>query len=183
MSSRVCIFIDNSNLFYAIKNNQGFRIDYGRLKNFLAKDRQATVRFYCSEPTNPHTEEEIENANKRDKFYGFLRYIGFDVFILPLKERITQDINGEKQLIGVEKGLDCEIVYDMCSLSRMAHFDTFILVAGDADYTRTVERIRKETGIQVEVAFFSDSGCSLSLQRECSKFIDLSQYKDEIRRE
>jgi uncharacterized LabA/DUF88 family protein len=92
---------------------------------------------------------------------------------LPLRERVIVTSGGleHKQK---EVGLDCEIVYDMATLSRDSDYTRFVLVAGDEEYARTVRRIREETKIQVCVAFFSEIGCANSLMREATKFIDLN---------
>jgi uncharacterized LabA/DUF88 family protein len=76
-----------------------------------------------------------------------------------------------------EKGLDCEIVYDMSMLARTGRYDTFVVVAGDEDYARSVSRIPKETGVKVKVAFFGNL-CSNFLKESCSEFIDLRDYHD-----
>ena len=86
-----------------------------------------------------------------------------------------RQIEGES--VSEEKGLDCEIVYDMVKLSQSGHYDTFVLVAGDEDYARTIRKLRNETGIRIEVAFFANT-CSSVLKREASDFIDLSSIPE-----
>lgn len=76
-----------------------------------------------------------------------------------------------------EKGLDCEIVYDMSMLARTGRYDTFVLVAGDEDYARSVSRLPKETGVNVKVAFFGNL-CSNFLKESCDGFIDLRDYPE-----
>jgi uncharacterized LabA/DUF88 family protein len=181
---KVCMFIDNSNLFHALKSMElgSRRLDYIKLRDLLGDGRSITVRFYYSTPPTI-TEDDRRKQEKRSKFYDFLECnLGYQMIELPLRERQVVE-GGQVQYLPVEKGLDCEIVYDMAILSRSGHYDTFLLVTGDEDYARTVRRIRRDTGIQVEVAFFSGAGCSTVLTKEASKFIDLNQMKDEIFRE
>lgn len=206
---RVCVFIDNSNLFHAVRmmnqeTGKHKKLDYIKVKDFLADGRRTDVRFYYSD-----TEEEWEDEAKsqsRQKFYSFLENIlGFTMIRLPLRERSAYNpaiakmarhlrnagksdfeissIAGEsvswlKRMEGqgnvaTEKGLDCEIVYDMCRLARTGKYDTFILVAGDEDYARTVGKLRDEIGLNVEVAFFGNCS-STFLQKEATKFVDFT---------
>jgi len=168
---RVCIFIDNSNLYHSLRN-QGKKIDYDRLTDVLSDGRKATIRFYYSSP--PVFDEA---NNKQRQFYDKLNELfGYTLVELPLSERkFSVDGHEEKKLM--EKGLDCEVVYDMATLSRTGKFDAFVLVSGDADYARTVRRIQDETGIDVEVAFFKDF-CSHNLMKESSDFINLDEFPE-----
>lgn len=168
---RVCIFIDNSNLYHSLKN-QGKKIDYDRLTDVLSDGRKATIRFYYSSPVI------FDEVNKKQRqFYEKLNELfGYTLVELPLSER-TFSIDGHEEKKLMEKGLDCEVVYDMATLSRTGKFDAFVLVSGDADYARTVRRIQDETGIDVEVAFFREF-CSHALVKEASDFINLEDFPD-----
>jgi len=177
---RVCVFVDNSDLFDAL---HGRKIDYIKLKEILAAGRSVNranfyysepppAKFYFSEPPyNKETKEEGEEAliaaKKRQGFYYVLQRAGYTVVCLPQRERHE---NGDYYF---EDALQLEIVYDMCELSS-GKFDTFILVAGDEAYVRTVSRVRQDTGINVEIAFF-DSSCSGKLKEVGNKFVDLDQ--------
>lgn len=164
---KVCIFVDNSNLFHALRGVTDRKMDYLGLREFLADGRDADVRFYYSVLSDANDEASL----KRNKFYDFLERVGrYQMISLPLKEKFSENSHTYE-----EKGLDCEIVYDMARLATIGHYRTFILVAGDEDYARTVRRVRLETGISVEVAFFGNFGCSSTLKKEASDFIDLSK--------
>tara|TARA_Y100000034_G_scaffold135249_1_gene206400 strand:+ start:166 stop:912 length:747 start_codon:yes stop_codon:yes gene_type:complete len=189
---KVCVFIDNSNLFWALRSMlDNRRLDYIKLRDILSQDRQADVRFYYSEPQNPADEESRQRLIKQRGFYDFLeKSAGYKMVKLPLWERtvvsnVTCDHCGESvrstpQQVAVEKGLDCEIVYDMCKLSLTSRYDSFILVAGDQDYARTIKKIREDTGIKVDVAFFDGPRVSPVLAKEANAFIDLSDYKEDL---
>jgi uncharacterized LabA/DUF88 family protein len=173
---KVAIFIDNSNLYGAMQTLPDAyekRIDYVKLKSFLADDRTVNnALFYYSEPPRLNEwdegyEEIREAVRKRQGFYYVLEKAGYKTVCLPQR----QQHDGYS-----EKGLDTILVYDMCALSRSGKYDTFILVAGDGDYTLPVQKIKEDTGISVEVAFFGGPGnCSSHLQSACSKFIDLGK--------
>lgn len=184
--NRVCIFIDNSNLFWAIKSlkEKAQRLNYVKLKERLADGRDADVRFYYSMPSRPQNlySEAMQQYEKLTKFYIGIRELGYQMVGLPLRERTVFSPNG-RTTVPREKGLDCEIVYDMATLSRTGDYHAFVLVAGDEDYARTVRRVRQEVGIRVDVAFFSHAGCSNVLVKEASEFLDLSQEIDSLFRE
>lgn len=188
---RTCIFIDNANLFHAIrflhppgsKEARHSRLDYLRLREFLADGRNTDARFYYNTTPPPDPKQEnFKEANKAwikaKKFQDGIKQLGYTMIGLPLRERVI--VSGEQ--IQKEQGLDVEIVYDMAIYSRSLGYKVFILVAGDEDYARIVHRIRQETAMQVDVAFFGDA-CSNALKREASKFIDLCFHKNAIFRD
>ena len=181
----MCIFVDNSNLFHAIKAlKQERSLNYIKLKERLADGRDTDVRFYYSMPNRPDKAnlKAYNQYEKLAKFYTGIEGLGYYMVGLPLRERALFH-NGGMTIVPKEKGLDCEIVYDMAMLSRTGEYNVFVLVAGDEDYARTVRRIRSDADIRVEVAFFSHAGCSNILIQEASKFIDLSNEIGSLFRE
>jgi len=212
---KVCIFIDNSNLFHALRGLAGEwgeqrKLDYILLKEALAEGRDCDVRFYYSVPEGDGDSSD-KSAQRRSNFYAFLgENLKFHMISLPLRERsgynpvvvslvntlrkrgVTDDellrITGQRShwlrqirgdnTISEEKGLDCEVVYDMVKLSYHRQFHTYVLVAGDEDYARTIRKLRNETGIRIEVAFFGPGRCSKVLRREASAFIDLMKIPE-----
>jgi len=173
---KTCIFIDNSNLFWALRTlGTDQKLDYIKLKEVLSAGRPADVRFYYSEPQNPQTEEARIRLEKQKGFYHFLQAgADYQMIKLPLYERTTDDVQ-----TAFEKGLDCEIVFDLCRLSLTGNYKTFILVAADQDYARTVKKIR-DIGVNVEVAFFKSARISSNLLKSASGFIDLDKYREEL---
>lgn len=85
---RVCVFIDNSNLFHAIRNHSGGkRLDYIKLIDYIADGRSLDVRFYYSE-SDDNRFVDLEKKAGRDKFYRFLAdHLKFQMIRLPLRER------------------------------------------------------------------------------------------------
>lgn len=219
---RACVFIDNSNLFWALRSvaeeiGDVQRLDYAILKEVLSVGRRADFRFYYSckdefdaNEMGPGEEQAVE---RQRRFYRFLEEsLQFQMIQLPLRRRpgynpvalsLVQALRKrsvpdheilkivkqrplwlkqiEGELVEEEKGLDCEIVYDMVRLSHHGHYDTFVLVAGDEDYARTVRKLRDETGVVVDVAFFGGSRCSTHLRRRAANFLDLSEIPELFR--
>ena len=177
----VAIFVDNSEIFEAIRNLpktvlRGRRMDYIKLKEHLADSRNlGCAYFYFSEPQLPKIGFDMARkaAEKRETFYYALERGGYFTICVPQ----TQDFRAEESF-SVEP-VSGDVIYDMCALSRMGKYDTFILVAGDASYARTVKRLRQDTGITVEVAFFG-SDCSPRLKEAANHFTDLSESVDEL---
>ena len=191
---KVCIFVDNTDLFDAIQDirtTHGKKVDYIKLKEILADDRTVNrANFYFSEPSPPkfyfsdppyskevkeEGEESLLAAKKRQGFYYVLQKAGYSVVCLPQRERYDPH-SGEYYL---DDTMSLEIVYDMCMMSQK-NFDTFILVAGSEDYARIVSKLRQDYGVNVEVAFFGSS-CAAKLRDSANRFIDLEQ--DGIMRE
>jgi uncharacterized LabA/DUF88 family protein len=165
--SRVAIFVDNISLFGGVQDMQEVfgtrRIDYIKLRDYLANGRTVlSSRFYYSEPFVRDDSDStlIQAAKKRRAFYYVLERNGYLTIRLP-----------DYKFSSI---VSLEIVYDICSLSRDGLFDTFILVAGEEDYTRVVKRVQEERGLAVEVAYF-DKICSQKLKGAATKFIDLEK--------
>jgi uncharacterized LabA/DUF88 family protein len=96
MHRRVCIFIDNSNLFHALRNFASSgpqqKLDYIRLKDALSAGRTEDVRFYYSEPDDAVDTASGEKRASRDRFYSFLEEkLGFMMVRLPLRTRSGYD--------------------------------------------------------------------------------------------
>lgn len=164
--SRVMIYIDNSNLFSTARQiEQNLRIDYPKLVQLLLSGRDlASVKVYGSERNPPIAEQS--------DFYKFLRSQGYLITILQLKK------------IGArfeEKGVDMALGMDMLIDGFQRHFDCAVLVSGDRDYARLVERVRRDCGWSVEVAFFK-IGIATELRLSAQKFIDLTNHLETIRR-
>ena len=162
--SRVMIYIDNSNLFNTVKQKYpGKKIDYQRLVAFLTEGRElADVKIYGSEKNPPLAEQS--------NFYKFLRKCGYLVTILPLK------VSGGRY---EEKGVDMALGMDMLMDGFKEHFDCAILVSGDRDYAKLIDRVRRECGWTVEIAFF-EFGLSQELRMSAQKYINLTEHLNEI---
>ena len=164
--SRVMIYIDNSNLFTTARQvDPSLRIDYVKLVELLRDGRElASVKVYGSERYPPIAEQS--------NFYRYLRSRGYLITILPLKS-----FGSRFQ----EKGVDMALGMDMLIDGFQKHFDCAVLVSGDRDYARLVERVRRDCGWSVEVAFFR-MGTSSELRLSAQKFITLDDHLAVIRR-
>lgn len=174
------IYIDNSNVYIEgqrvaavqsgeainIKDatrrktlNRGYRIDFGKLYNFVTKNGDAAVSravvFGSRPPPN-------------DSMWAIAKSAGFELVI--------EDRNAANK----EKGVDTGIAVEMCVDALMhadKQSDKILLVAGDADFVPAVRRLTG-FGFTVDVAFWSHA--SGKLKRICSNFIDLNPHFNEL---
>lgn len=160
-SSRVAIFIDGSNLFYAALQLK-LEIDYQKLLACLTGDRRLLRAYF-------YTGSDRTN----DKQQGFLLWMQRHNYRIVTKE-LTQLPDGSKRA-----NLSVEIAIDMMRIAP--HCETVILVSGDGNLTYAVNIISKQ-GIKVEVMSLRSMTSDL-LINVIDRFIDLADIQDLIRKE
>jgi len=179
-SAKVCVFIDNSMLFHAIRSlyppgskyHRHRRLDYIKLKEMLGGD---DVRFYYNTIPQPDSITDVVGYRawaRNNKFVDGVKKLGYEMIGLPARDRIILTESG-LQHVYKECCLDSEIIYDMAVMSRAAKYDSFTLVASDDVYARAIRRILQETNVVVTVAFFGQLGCSAQLLKEASHCLDI----------
>ena len=154
---RVMIFIDGSNLYHVLKQNTDKRdLDYKKFSEKLCGDRELIRTYYYNirqeSPDNPKL------AESQDRFLNAL----YETEYLEVKLGIWKQ-RGQTM---VEKGVDVMIAADLISHAYEDHYDTAILVSGDADFYPALQVV-KDTGKQVEVAAFDSN-----LSSEAARFSD-----------
>ncbi len=157
-SRRVMIFIDGSNLYHVLKQNTDKRnLDYKKFAQKLCGDRELIRTYYYNirqeSPDNPKL------AESQDRFLNAL----YETDYLEVKLGIWKQ-RGDTM---VEKGVDVMIAADLISHAYEDHYDTAILVSGDADFYPALQVV-KDTGKQVEVAAFDSN-----LSSEAARFSDV----------
>ena len=154
---RVMVFIDGSNLYHVLKQNTDKRdLDYKKFSQKLCGDRELIRTYYYNirqeSPDNPKL------AESQDRFLNAL----YETEYLEVKLGIWKQ-RGQTM---VEKGVDVMIAADLISHAYEDHYDTAILVSGDADFYPALQVV-KDTGKQVEVAAFDSN-----LSSEAARFSD-----------
>jgi len=144
---KICIFIDNLSLFHSVRANN-LKPDYLKLQEFIAQGRTSDVRFYYTY----HYGADPVLYDFLDSKAGFIMN-GFEV--------------DEEDRANVT----CEIIYDMVRLAT--RYDKYVLVSGFTNYARTVNRLREDYGLRVDIAFFENQ-ISSSLAIEADSIIDLA---------
>ncbi len=155
---RVMIFIDGSNLYHVLKQNTDKQnLDYKKFSQKLCGDRDLIRTYYYNirqdSPDNPKL------AESQDRFLNAL----YETDYLEVKLGIWK----QRGHTMVEKGVDVMIASDLISHAYEDHYDTAILVSGDADFYPALQII-KDTGKQVEVAAFDSN-----LSSEAARFADV----------
>jgi uncharacterized LabA/DUF88 family protein len=181
MPERLMIFIDGSNLFHTGRlYGKHYRIE--DLCNELSADRQLVRTYYYGSIPTGGDDDKVE---KQKGFHMRLEYGGINVSIIPLK---TREVNfkcpkcGAKSAFSrnVEKGVDVALVTDMLAFGFRDGYDVALLVAGDLDYIRAIEEV-KRIPKRVEIAFFeSIQAISGALKRKADRFIPLEPIINKI---
>ncbi len=154
---RVMIFIDGSNLYHVLKQNTDkLDLDYKKFSQKLSGNRDLIRTYYYNirqeSPDNPKL------AESQDRFLNAL----YETEYLEVKLGIWKQ-RGQTM---VEKGVDVMIAADLIAHAYEDHYDTAILVSGDADFYPALQVV-KDTGKQVEVAAFDTN-----LSSEAARFSD-----------
>jgi uncharacterized LabA/DUF88 family protein len=149
---RVCIFIDGSNFYHALKEaGLPVTVDFGKLGAKLAgPDRRHIHTYYYNTPLirprrdDPEFAAKDERCRSQQRFFNALRFIPNLTFKAGRFQR--QPTGGQ-----VEKGIDVMLAVDMLTLAFKDRYDTAILVSSDADFKHAIEVIKFETGKIVEL--------------------------------
>lgn len=147
--SRVCVFIDGSNLYFALKrNNKMTRVDYYQFSLALAGDRRKLVRTYYYNAVFDAAHFS-EKAKSQQSFFDSLDRTPY----LELRlGRIIQNREGHR----MEKGVDVRMASDMVYYAARDFYDTAIVVTEDQDFSPSMSLV-KELGKHVELAVFPDA--------------------------
>lgn len=124
------LFVDGANFFYMQKDRLHWWIDPRRLVDWVKKHSPEGIvdAFYYVAVDNKADVQQ-------DSFLKALTYMGYSLVTKELKT-ITQQDGGERK----KANLDIEIVVDM--FNTIDHYDTAILVSGDADFERALQTLR-----------------------------------------
>lgn len=175
------IYVDNSNLYIEGRRvsavaqglaanireamdlgilDQGYTISFGRLHEFLTGNDLTKIKRVALFGSRPPPNDSIWQAAQR---------VGFE---LHLEDRNVK--NKEKK---IDTGIATLLTKDAYKHGNPKD-DTFVLVAGDADYVPTLNELQAD-GYKVEVVFWNHA--ARELREVASKFIPLDQYLDTLR--
>jgi uncharacterized LabA/DUF88 family protein len=164
--SRVCVFVDGSNLYFALKrNNKMTRVDYYRFSLAMAGDKRKLVRTYYYNAVFDATHFS-EKAKSQQSFFDSLDRTPY----LELRlGRIIQNREGHR----MEKGVDVRMAADMVYYAARDFYDTAIVVTEDQDFSPAMGLV-KELGKHVELAVFPDAQ-SREMIRVADKILNLEE--------
>ena len=149
---RVCIFIDGSNFYHALKEvGLPVNVDFGKLGTMLTgSDRRHVHTYYYNAPLirprrdDPEFAEKDKRCRSQQRFFNALRFIPNLTFRRGWLRRLPDGAQ-------IEKGVDVMLATDMLTLAFKDRYDVAILVSSDADYKHAIEAIKFETGKTVEL--------------------------------
>lgn len=164
---RVCVFIDGSGLYFALKrNNRATRVEYHELSKALTSpDRQLIHAYYYNSAYDP-----VLSPDQRKTQQPFLDSLSKTPFLeLRLGRLISTSEGGFK-----ERGTDILLAGDLVYYAAKDFFDTAIVVTEDPDFSHAINKV-KELRKHVEVCFFKDN-----LPRELMREADTAIYLDKV---
>ncbi|PZA06063.1 MULTISPECIES: NYN domain-containing protein [unclassified Meiothermus] len=141
--SRVALFVDGQNLFFAIKKHGlPLPLDYEQLAQALALDHGLLVKKFYVTGVWISPEERIAQR----PFLDALRYRGWKV----AETRVEEKPRGK-----VEKESDVALAWEMAADALADCWDTLVLLSGDGDLAYAVRQVGQR-GKRVVVAQFQD---------------------------
>jgi len=160
--NRVCIFIDGSNLYHALKRNQRpTRVDYYELSKLLVGDRQLVRTYYYNAGFSP--EHSPVESKVQQLFFD-------NLYRTPYLELRLGHLIPTREGGRIEKGVDVHMAVDMVYYASLNFYDTAIVVTEDQDFAPAILAV-KEMGKNVETAIFADGAA-----KEMVKAADKTMY-------
>jgi uncharacterized LabA/DUF88 family protein len=175
------VYVDNSNVFIegqrasaiakgmamnisdAIENkilDYEYRLDFGKLHSFCAGNDPSQIKRAVLFGSRPP---------ENDSLWRIAGKVGFEV--------VVEDRNAANKEKRIDTGVVTAMMRDAYK-SVTKNQDTITLVAGDGDYVPTVQQLVTD-GYRIEVVFWRHA-TSHDLQRECTKFVPLDDYREHL---
>ncbi|MBF0142662.1 MAG: NYN domain-containing protein [Magnetococcales bacterium] len=168
---RVCIFIDGSNLYAAIRS-LGFDFDYKKLLDYFHTRCRLVRAYYYTALGDEQDYSPIR------PLVDWLAYNGYTVITKPIKEYVDPT-TGHKRTKG---NMDIEIAVGMMKMAP--HYDHAVLFSGDGDFRSVVEtvqdlgkRVTVVSSLMTQPPMIADE-----LRRQADQFIELNTMKEDLLR-
>ncbi len=162
--SRLSIFVDGNNMFYAQQKN-GWFFDPKKILELFTKDPYVSLvnAFWYTGLKDPQDQRGFRDA---------LISLGYTVRTKILKEYYDSDSGRYSQ----KANLDIEIVVDM--FNTVDQYDRVVLFSGDGDFERAIELLRsKNTHITV---VSTEGMIARELRNVTDRYIDLNDVRHSI---
>ncbi|CAI8318530.1 MAG: Uncharacterised protein [Cellvibrionales bacterium UBA7375] len=130
---KIALFVDVQNIYYTVRDSYQSFFNYQALWDQISKDYNiVSADAYA-----------IESANaKQRSFQQTLRNIGFEVHLKPYIQRSDGSAKGD---------WDVGIAIDMMDAAARQDIDMLILLSGDGDFDRLLQRIYRGNGKETMV--------------------------------
>ncbi len=146
--NRVCVFIDGSNFYFALKrNNHPTRVNYHELtKALVGPDRRLIRTYYFNSAY-----DQVLSPEQWKTQQPFLDSLNMTPYLelklgklLPLRDGGFRD-----------KGTDVLLAADLIYYAARNIYDTAVVITESADYSPVLNQVR-ELGKHVELGLFPD---------------------------
>lgn len=164
LMSRLSIFVDGNNMFYAQQKN-GWFFDPKRVLEHFTHDPAVVLinAFWYTGLKDPQDQRGFRDA---------LISLGYTVRTKILKEYYDDNSGRYSQ----KANLDIEIVVDM--FNTVEQYDRVVLFSGDGDFERAIELLRsKNTHITV---VSTEGMIARELRNATDRYIDLNAIRESI---
>jgi len=143
-NDRVMVFIDGSNLYHVLTQSCGRHdLQFDKFAMKLANGRDLKRTYYYNIRQESDTNPIV--GTEQQKFLDSM----YDTPYVEVRLGIWKQ-RGE---IMVEKGVDVMLATDLITHAYKDHYDTAIVVSGDADFYPALQAV-KDVGKHIEVAAF-----------------------------
>ncbi|MBI3115056.1 MAG: NYN domain-containing protein [Candidatus Kerfeldbacteria bacterium] len=151
---RVGVFMDVSNMYHSARNLFSARVNFGKILERAASDRQLIhATAYAIKTQSPDEQPFLEALDKA----------GWQV-----KQKELQVFSD-----GSKKG-DWDVGLAVDTIKFASKLDVIVLVTGDGDFRPLVGYLKESHGCRVEVMGFGASS-SHKIKEEADEFIDLAE--------
>ena len=143
-NERVMVFIDGSNLYHVLTQSCGrhdLQFDKFALKLANGRDLKRIYYYNIRQESDTNPNMGVEQQKFLDSMYD-----------TPYVE-VRLGIWKQRGDIMVEKGVDVMLATDLVTHAYKDHYDTAIVVSGDADFYPALQAV-KDVGKHIEVAAF-----------------------------
>jgi uncharacterized LabA/DUF88 family protein len=162
--SRLSIFVDGNNMFYAQQKN-GWFFDPRRVLEHFTDDPDLMLinAFWYTGLKDPQDQRGFRDA---------LISLGYTVRTKVLKEYYDDNSGRYSQ----KANLDIDIVVDM--FNTVDQYDRVILFSGDGDFERAIEFLRSKS---THITVVSTEGMiARELRNATDRYIDLNDIREQI---
>jgi uncharacterized LabA/DUF88 family protein len=141
---RVMVFIDGSNLYHVLSQGCGRHdLQFDKFSYKLANGRSLQRTYYYNIRQESETNPTV--GTEQQKFLDSL----YDTPYVEVRLGIWK----QRGDVMVEKGVDVMLATDLVVHAYKDHYDTAIVVSGDADFYPALQAV-KDVGKHIEVAAF-----------------------------
>ncbi|MFT5721544.1 MAG: uncharacterized LabA/DUF88 family protein [Motiliproteus sp.] len=129
--TRIAVFADVQNIYYTTRHAYGRQFNYRKLWQRLSAQGEIVAA----------TAYAIDRGDEQQlKFQNALKQLGFEIKLKPYIQRSDGSAKGD---------WDVGITIDVLDAARTA--DTVILLSGDGDFDRLLDRVRRDDKVRAEV--------------------------------